>query len=285
MEVKLKILSYLDELKNRTIEHQLAAFAAQMAYFFVLSFFPLLIFILSIISKLNLNYEFMVDAMRRFLPSNISVMITEFIGQTISTEGGAVLSLSGVVMLYSASRAVNALQRAINISYEVVETRNLVIVKFLGMFYTLLFTVIIILSLIIPTIVNDLVDFTTTWLAYEVDGRWLYFFHYLRNILLLSSVVVVIVSIYTFLPNKKMHLRDIYPGALFAIVGSLFTNLIFSKVVIVLTDYSILYGSLSAIIVFMIWINLLAQIIILGAEINAMRVKKRAAPSAKFDNQ
>lgn len=285
MEVKLKILSYLDELKNRTIEHQLAAFAAQMAYFFVLSFFPLLIFILSIISKLNLNYEFMVDAMRRFLPSNISVMITEFIGQTISTEGGAVLSLSGVVMLYSASRAVNALQRAINISYEVVETRNLVIVKFLGMFYTLLFTVIIILSLIIPTIVNDLVDFTTTWLAYEVDGRWLYFFHYLRNILLLSSVVVVIVSIYTFLPNKKMHLRDIYPGALFAIVGSLFTNLIFSKVVIVLTDYSILYGSLSAIIVFMIWINLLAQIIILGAEINAMRVKKRAVPSAKFDNQ
>ena len=281
----MKVLSYLDELKNRTIEHQLAAFAAQMAYFFVLSFFPLLIFILSIISKLNLNYEFVVDAMRRFLPSSISIMITEFIGQTISTEGGAVLSVSGIVMLYSASRAVNALQRAINISYEVVETRNLLIVKFLGMFYTLLFTVIIVLSLIIPTIAKDLVDFTSTLLAYEVDDQWVYFFHYLRNILLLSSVVIVIVSIYSFLPNKKMHLSDIYPGALFAIAGSLFTNLIFSKVVVVLTDYSILYGSLSAIIAFMIWINLLAQIIILGAEINAMRVKKRAIPKTKFDSQ
>lgn len=281
----MKVLSYLDELKNRTIEHQLAAFAAQMAYFFVLSFFPLLIFILSIISKLNLNYEFVVDAMRRFLPSSISIMITEFIGQTISTEGGAVLSVSGIVMLYSASRAVNALQRAINISYEVVETRNLLVVKFLGMFYTLLFTVIIVLSLIIPTIAKDLVDFTSTLLAYEVDDQWVYFFHYLRNILLLSSVVIVIVSIYSFLPNKKMHLSDIYPGALFAIAGSLFTNLIFSKVVVVLTDYSILYGSLSAIIAFMIWINLLAQIIILGAEINAMRVKKRAIPKTKFDSQ
>ena len=281
----MKVLSYLDELKNRTIEHQLAAFAAQMAYFFVLSFFPLLIFILSIISKLNLNYEFVVDAMRRFLPSSISIMITEFIGQTISTEGGAVLSVSGIVMLYSASRAVNALQRAINISYEVVETRNLLVVKFLGMFYTLLFTVIIVLSLIIPTIAKDLVDFTSTLLAYEVDDQWVYFFHYLRNILLLSSVVIVIVSIYSFLPNKKMHLSDINPGALFAIAGSLFTNLIFSKVVVVLTDYSILYGSLSAIIAFMIWINLLAQIIILGAEINAMRVKKRAIPKTKFDSQ
>lgn len=284
MGVILKVLSYLDELKNRTVEHQLAAFAAQMAYFFVLSFFPLLIFILSIISKLNLNYEFMVDAMRRFLPSSISIMITEFIGQTISTEGSAVLSLSGFVMLYSASRAVNALQRAINISYEVVETRNLVVVKLLGIMYTLLFTVIIILSLIIPTIAKELVEFISTWLVYEVDVKWVYFFHYLRNILLLSSVVIVIVSIYSFLPNKKMHLRDIYPGALFAIGGSLVTNLIFSNVVVVLTDYSILYGSLSAIIAFMIWMNFLAQIIILGAEINAIHVKKRGVLNTKFDN-
>jgi len=281
----LKILSYLDELKNRTIEHQLAAFAGQMAYFFVLSFFPLLIFIVSIVSKLNINYSFLVDAMKNILPDNISLLITDFISQSINTEGSAVLSVSGLIMLYSASRAVNALQRAINTSYEVIETRNIIVVKLLGMLYTLLFTFIIVLSLIIPTIVKDLVDFTGEWLSFNINENLFYFFQYLRNLLLLSSVVIVIISIYTFLPNKKMHLSDIYPGALFAIAGSLLTNLIFSKVVVVLTDYSILYGSLSAIIAFMIWIYLLAQIIILGAEINAIHVNRIAKEKIKYDNQ
>lgn len=281
----MKILSYLDELKNRTIEHQLAAFAGQMAYFFVLSFFPLLIFIVSIVSKLNINYSFLVDAMKNILPDNISLLITDFISQSINTEGSAVLSVSGLIMLYSASRAVNALQRAINTSYEVIETRNIIVVKLLGMLYTLLFTFIIVLSLIIPTIVKDLVDFTGEWLSFNINENLFYFFQYLRNLLLLSSVVIVIISIYTFLPNKKMHLSDIYPGALFAIAGSLLTNLIFSKVVVVLTDYSILYGSLSAIIAFMIWIYLLAQIIILGAEINAIHVNRIAKEKIKYDNQ
>lgn len=276
---------YIIELGKRNKSQYLQAFAGQMAYFFVLSFFPLLIFILSVISKLNFNYDFVVDALKSFLPGNISMLVTEFIEQKISTGSTAILSISGVSMLYASSRAVNALQRAINASYKVVENRSFIILKIMGMFYTLMFTLIIVLSAIVPTLVRDVVNFVAELFAFTINENALVLFQYFRNILLFSTFVIVIVSIYAFLPNKKMRLYDIFPGALFSIIGFTMTNFIFSKLVIKLTDYSILYGSLSAVIAFMIWVYFLSTIVILGAEINAIHLMRHLKQEAKYDNQ
>lgn len=276
---------YVKELGKRNKTHYLAAFSGQMAYFFVLSFFPLLIFILSIISKLNLNYDFIVDAFMNFLPGNVSVLITEFISQKLATGSSAVLSISGLTMLYSSSRAVGALQRAINASYEVIENRHFIVVKMMGMFYTLMFTLIIVLSAFVPSLVKNVLSSIAVLLEISIDPNVLSLFHYFRNILLFSIFVVVIVSIYAFLPNKKMHLYDIFPGALFSIFGFTATNFIFSKVVVKLTDYSILYGSLSAVIAFMIWVYFLSTIIILGAEINAIHLQNHDRQEARFDSR
>ncbi|MDH8677609.1 YihY/virulence factor BrkB family protein [Fusibacter bizertensis] len=269
-----RIFGFVKLLNQRYKTHNLTAFAGQMAYFFVLSFFPLLIFLLSIISKLKINYDYAMEIFERFIPDNISLMIADFISQTISTEGVAVLSISGVLMLYSASRAVNALQRSINMSYEVTETRNFFMVKLMGMFYTLMFTLIIVLSLMVPTVFQSVFQFLNTMITIKIDSYWLDLAHFLRNILLMSSFVIVILSIYAFLPNKKMHLADILPGAIFSIFGSISTNFVFSKIVGELTDYSILYGSLSAVIAFMVWVYFLSLIIIIGAEINAIHYLK-----------
>lgn len=282
----MKILAYLDELNKRNIAHQLTAFAGQMAFFFVLSFFPMLIFTLSIISKLQINYEFMIDALKTILPYSISILITDFISQSLSIEGNAVLSISGLAMLYASSKAVTALRQAINTSYEVKETRNFFLLKFMAMGYMFLFTLIIVLSLMIPRLAIEIVDFLANTFEFSIDKNFLLMIQYSRNILLISTFIIAIISIYTFLPNKKMHLKDIYPGALFAVLGLVVTNFLFSTVVVTVTDYSILYGSLSAMIAFMVWIYIFAQIIITGAEINALHVLKqnKENSSSKIDN-
>lgn len=282
----MKILAYLDELNKRNIAHQLTAFAGQMAFFFVLSFFPMLIFTLSVISKLQINYDFMIDALKTILPYSISLLITDFISQSLSIEGSAVLSISGLTMLYASSKAVNALRRAINTSYEVIETRNFFLLKFMAMGYMFLFTLIIVLSLMIPRLAIAIVDFLAKLFEFSIDKNFVYMIQYSRNILLISTFIIAIISIYTFLPNKKMHLKDIYPGALFAVFGLVITNFLFSTVVVTVTDYSILYGSLSAMIAFMVWIYIFAQIIITGAEINALHVLRRdkEKSSSEIDN-
>lgn len=269
-------IKFINQIGLRTKQHQMNAFAAQIAYFFVLSFFPLVIFLLSMISSLNLDYEVVIGLLERVLPDNIRDVLPEVISNTLSTKGISVISISGIAMLYSSSRAVGALQRAINTSYEVVETRHFIKVKLIGMLYTFLFTLIIILSLMIPDLIIQAVTMVSKWLSFNLNNHFLNWMQYLRNLLLITTFVVVIVTIYAFLPNKKMHLRNIVPGAIFAILGSLLTNYIFSKIVVAMTDYSILYGSLSAIIAFMIWVYSLSTILILGAEINAMRVPPKS---------
>lgn len=263
------------ELNERLKTHQISAFAGQTAYFFVLSFFPLMIFIVSIISKLDINYDFAVSYIREFLPDNIHEMIFSFIGETVHVEGITLLSVSGIAMLYSSSRAVGALQRAINMSYGVEETRNIILLKVLGMLYTLLFTIMIVLSITIPSLAGSLIDFLTQTFGFRFDTQWIGFLDLIRNLVLIGTFVVVFTSIYAFLPNKKMHLTEIYPGALFAVVGSIVGNFIFTRLVIGLTDYSILYGSLSAMIAFMVWVYFLGLVIIVGAEINAMHFEKK----------
>ncbi len=282
----MKILAYLDELNKRNIAHQLTAFAGQMAFFFVLSFFPMLIFTLSIISRLQINYDFMIDALKTILPYGISLMITDFISQSLNIEGNAVLSISGLTMLYASSKAVNALRRAVNMSYEVKETRNYFLLKLMAMGYMFLFTLIIVLSLMIPTLAIDIVNYLAITFGLNVDKNLIFMIQYSRNILLITTFIIAIGSIYTFLPNKKMHLTDIYPGALFAVVGLVITNYLFSVVVVTVTDYSILYGSLSAMIAFMVWIYIFAQIIITGAEINALHVlsREKLKSSSEIDN-
>ncbi len=269
------IFERIKQLNERLKAHQISAFAGQTAYFFVLSFFPLMIFIVSIVSKLDINYEFAVHYIQNVVPENIHKMIFSFIGETVHVEGNTLLSVSGIAMLYSSSRAVSALQRAINTSYGVEETRNFINLKLMGMFYTLMFTIMIVLSVTIPTLVSSLIDLFTQTFGIGFDTKWIDVLELIRNIVLLTTFVVVITSIYAFLPNKKMRLSDIYPGALFAVVGSILGNFVFTKLVIGLTDYSILYGSLSAMIAFMIWVYFLGLVIIVGAEINAMHFEKQ----------
>ena len=123
------IFEQIKQLNERLKAHQISAFAGQTAYFFVLSFFPLVIFIVSIVSKLDINYDFAVRYLQNIVPENIHQMIFSFIGETVRVEGNTLLSLSGLAMLYSSSRAVSAIQRAINSSYGVEETRSFISLK------------------------------------------------------------------------------------------------------------------------------------------------------------
>ncbi|MBF4692770.1 YihY/virulence factor BrkB family protein [Fusibacter ferrireducens] len=265
-----RLLYYAEQLSIRYKNHHITAFCAQMAYFFVLSIFPLIIFIFTIISKLNINYSEAIYVLQQFLPTNISVMITDFIEESIKMEGNALLSISGLMTLYSASRAVNALQRALNSSLEIVEAHSFLITKIYGMFYTLMFTILIVLSLVIPTISKRLILFIGHIFNFNVDLGLLGSIGIFRNLLLLGIYILVFGSIYMFLPSQKMSFKETYKGAIFAIAGTILANLVFSKVVTKLTDYSILYGSLSAVIAFMVWLYIWGIIIIMGAEINAI---------------
>lgn len=269
------VVAYINNLLKQSKKHQIAAYSGQMAYFFTLSIFPMLIFFFSIVSRLNINFTVAQEIFTGVLPPQFGSIITEFIQNTIQVKGNVTISVSGLVTLYSASRAVGALERAINTAYGVDKKRNFILNKIYGMFYTLLFIIILILSLLVPDMVARVFSWINETLNLNLSQVWITLFYWIRRLLLPLITGLLIASIYTYLPNRKIHLKDTYKGVLFALGASWLANIAFSNIVIELTDYSILYGSLSAIIAFMIWLYAMGTIIMIGAEINAYELNRK----------
>lgn len=268
------LLIYVMTILNRSKKHETTAYCGQMAYFFVLSVFPMLILIFSIVSKFDLNFNSIYLIFEDVLPENISALIVEFVEQSITVEGTAVLSLSGILTVYSASRAVAALERAINAAHGFETKRNFFISKFYSMLYTVMFIALIVVSIFIPTLGVKAIEWFNAFFHIEIGLGAIGFIQLLRWLLLPIIYVVVIGSIYTFLPHITLPLKHTYKGAGFAIIGSIATNVVFSKIVVKMTDYSILYGSLSAMIALMVWLYALGTILMFGAEINAYEIEK-----------
>jgi len=204
------------------------------------------------------------------LPEHINNLLLGFIDQMKFTDGNTVLSIAWVGTLYAASRAVTALQRAMNAVYEIKETRHFIKVKLMGMFYTLLFIIMIVLTLLIPNIGYKILLWIQSNLFVNFNIDLLSFFSWGRNILLLGLYVLLFGTIYSKIPNKRIKLKDTYYGAIFALIGTILENIVFSNIVVKLTDYTVLYGSLSVVIAFMVWLYIWGIIIMTGAEINAM---------------
>jgi len=263
------------DLSRRHSEHHTTAYSAQMAYFFMLSIFPMLIFLFMVASRLDMVSQLRDSDLLKTLPEHINNLLLGFIDQMKFTEGNTVLSIAGLGTLYAASRAVTALQRAMNAVYEIKETRHFIKVKLTGMLYTLLFIIMIVLTLLIPNIGYKLLLWIQNNLFVYFNVDLLSFFSWGRNILLLGLYILLFGTIYSKLPNRRIKLKDAYYGAIFALVGTIIENIVFSNIVVKLTDYTVLYGSLSVVIAFMVWLYIWGIIIMTGAEINAMIWERR----------
>lgn len=268
------VVAYIKHIQQRSHEHQIAAYSAQMAYFFVLSVFPLLMFTFSILARLNIDYAYAAMDFQRYFPEDIGHLLVSSVERAIEVGSNSSWSLSGLVMLYSASRGVVALQRAINTAYGVASKKNFVIDKAYSMFYTLMFILLMVLSILMPSMGYKLFHFINQWFEIAISIEFIRFVALIRNLILAAVYVFIFGSIYMYLPSEKTSIRQTYKGALFAAFGSVVINVIFSTIVVKFTDYSVIYGSLSAIIAFMIWLYALGHIIVLGAEINAYEMRR-----------
>jgi membrane protein len=271
-------LLWIQDLRLRYQRHHITAFSAQMAYFFMLSIFPMLIFVLMVGARLDVVISLQQNEIFLNIPKEIQEFLTGFVNQMKYANGNAVLSVAGVGTLYAASRAVIALQRAMNAVYEIEETRSFIETRLTGMLYTFLLTLMIIITLLMPNIGYRAVEWLQAILPIKLDIGLIGLWSLVRMIVLAALYILLFGSIYSLLPNKRIRYRDAYYGAIFALVGTVLENIAFSTIVSRLTNYAVLYGSLSVVIVFMIWLYVLGIIIMIGAEINAMIWAYQSSP-------
>lgn len=259
-----KIYIILYDFSMQIKKANLASFAGSTAFFLFLSLVPMLMVICSVIPYTPLTENDIVIAFTDVTPDMADALVESIINE-VYTESAGVMSLAILVTIWSAGQGVLALIRGLNSIYGIPEKRNYILLRLIASLYTIIMLVVLILSLFVMVFGNQLVDFVLYRippLHYIVE-----FIMHFRFIFVWAILTFLFSALYAFLPNKKNSYNEQIPGAAFsAILWGLFSYA-FSLYVDRFNDFG-LYGSISIIIVIMVWMYICMYIILIGAYLN-----------------
>lgn len=263
-----KTIDFGKHLYSRIMDADVFGLAAQLAYFFLLSLFPFLLFLVTLIGYLPIDEDYLLSFLDAYAPAEIMTFIEGNLTHLINVQNGSLLSLGIIGTLWSASNGVNAITRAFNRAYEVEENRSFIVARLIAIALTIAMIVIICTALLLP-VFGELIGgylFSFVGLSEDFIKVW----NMLRWIVSSTVFLIVFIALYKLAPNMPIKLKDAFWGALFATISWQLVSLAFSYYVSSIGNYSATYGSLGTIIILMIWFYISGIIIITGGVINAV---------------
>lgn len=247
-------------------EKQIPLHAAYAGYFMVLSLFPALLMLLSILQYTGIQVESLVALMEDFLPHALMETAEELVYSTWVNATGTVLGLSALTALWSASRGIFGLLQGLNAVYDVWEDRGYLYTRGISVVYTFLFGLVVLLTLVLHVFGNTILGWLTM-----VDSAVVIFLMDLvdlRFFLLLILQSLIFTLMFMVLPNQRNRFLDSLPGGILSSIGWLVFSDIFSIYVENFNDYSNIYGSVYAVALSMLWLYCCLSILFYGGALN-----------------
>jgi membrane protein len=253
------------QLIARTAEesgnHDAGQRAAGVAYYAIISIFPLLLGLIAVfgffLPSLNLQ-----DQLLKFVGNNIpgaTNILKDNIANVIKLRG--VMSILSIVILFwSASALFSSISLAINRAWNVIRHRNFFIRKASELSMVFGTGILFLLSLgasSVITIMHGVLNLPTTSLIMVYVSTKLAAF---------LLIFLVFLLLYKFIPNTKTYWRGVWPGALLAAVLFELARTLFIFYLDNFANYQLIYGSITSIIVLLVWIYYSSLVMILGAE-------------------
>ena len=240
--------------------------AANTGFFLILSLFPALVLLLSIIRYTPLDVHSLLRFLEGIIPEALLPEAELLIVSTYENTSGALVSLSAVTALWSASRGIYGLITGLNTIYRVTEHRSFLQVRFLSVLYTFAFLLVLMLTLVLHVFGTGILEL--------MSGSSIPFFRFLSTVVDLRFFLLVFLQTALFsamfmaLPNRKNSLGDSLPGAFLASIGWLVFSHIFSLYVENFPTYSRIYGSVYAVALSMLWLYFCISIVFYGGILN-----------------
>ena len=261
------ILEKALQIPGEITEDHVGAYAAQSAYFFMLCMIPIILLFLTMVQFTPITKADVMTAVIQVFPSSVDSMITSIVNQVYNQSTG-IIPVTLIVTLWSAGKGVLAMTTGLNCIFDCRETRNYVLLRIRATLYTIMFIVVILLLLVLSVFGNSLNLFVLEHVPFMSGiADWLI---EARTIISPAVLVVFCLLIYTFLPNRKAKMLRQLPGAAFAALGWMIVSWIFSVYLDIFKGFSSMYGSLTTIVLIMLWMYFCMYSILLGGEVNVL---------------
>ena len=267
----LRIYLFVNEVYTRIRDNELVDMANALTFKLILSLFPFIIFLMSCIAFLDLDVSSLKIGFENEIPGLVSDIINSFISEVVDTKRISLLSSSLLVSWFSASSGIYTMMRGLNRAYGVSEQRGYFTQRFISLLIVMVFTVLIIISLyacIFSDKINEMIfNIAPSVPLISVNAR--------SYAITAALIFTMIILIYMLALVKRPKIRQLIPGTVFTMGGWLLLSKVFNIYVNNFSRYSTVYGSIGAIFVFALWLNLLSYDLLIGGQINAIIYDKK----------
>ncbi len=249
-------------------ENDMQVYAAQASFFIIIAIFPFVMLLLTTLQYIpNVNKADLMSLLVPILPEGMGSIIVGFLYvNDLSITTGAVLSVTAITALWAAAIGMMGIERGLNKINECAPKRNYIVFRLISALYTLVFMLICVLCMMALVFGSTLIRYLLQSAPALVQSME----HYLHVGQFISFFILFLffIGIYSLVPHKKQNPLHQIPGTLFAVTGWMLFSYLYSIYFRYFGRFSTTYGSLTAFVLFMLWLYFCICILFLGAQIN-----------------
>ncbi|HZL18362.1 MAG TPA: YihY/virulence factor BrkB family protein [Polyangia bacterium] len=251
--------------------HRVADNAAAVSYYFVFALFPFLFFLATLTAYIPYVRDSVGTLLARahdVMPPQAMALIDKQVGGLVNQPRPRLLTLGLLATLYSASRGVDAVRKALNMAFHVRESRPLWRTELIAFGVTIGGAILVLFGIAVLVAGGS----GGLWLARHVGVTTFYIavYGWLRWPVTVAAIVSCAALAYTFLPNVVHPFKLVTPGALIGTTAWLLTTIVFADYAAHAGSYNVTYGSIGGVIALMTWFYISAFIFLMGGEVNAI---------------
>ncbi|ERG66049.1 MULTISPECIES: YihY/virulence factor BrkB family protein [Exiguobacterium] len=267
------------ELLRRFKEHDVQDYGATLAFFWFLSIFPGIIFILALLSFFDISQASFQEQLNNLAPGAAATDFLTGIFDAIGEPRGGLLSIGAILAIWSAAKGVERLINMAIHAYGEDNERNFFVSKGIALGLTLLLGVGVLLLIVSNVFGSQIIDFLMRFIP--ISGADVILINVFRYVLTTVILILTLSIFYKIAPQQHVFWKSTIPGAIFGVIAWQLVSLGFSLYVSNFGNYDSTYGSLGGIIVTLLWLQLTGMIILIGSEINATWQRFFKTPSER----
>lgn len=264
----MRILFMIEEISRKITKDNITGFAAQSCFYIILSIFPCLLVFMSLFKFLPLSADSLLSILSNIVPYQLEPFLETIIIDMYNNSSLTLTSITAIGTIWAGGKGFMAIMQGLNTIYNTPKKRNWLISRLMSTIYTISLLLLIITTLILLVFGNQLINITKVFVPHIV----IVLSSILNNRMILfpTFMIILFLLMYRFIPTRKSSIAKEFPGALFSALGWYFFSYFYSLYIDHSPNFSYMYGSLTTLILALIWIYACIIILFLGAELNTL---------------
>ena len=257
-------LSVSKAMGLRYFQDHVGRSAAELAYYMLFSVFPLLIFLNSVVSLLDISGDELLTLWNRVLPEPVLKIIVDYVDYASGLQSRTLLYAGLFLTVYMLTRAVSSLMGSLMAAYRI-DSRG-VIYTVLAFVFSVVALAGLFVVLVLYMISGELLERLSEYIA--LSPGFIFIWRLLRMALAPVLVFFLLTLLYYFVGRGYHSFAGAMPGAAFSLAAWLIATMGFSYYLSNFSRYTVLYGSIGAMMILMLWLYWTGLVLIMGGELN-----------------